>query len=202
MSVDPYLKQGYEPKNYSETTGNAQSNSGNPSAAWNRNDNVNYNEPASSRFRDMHDASLGTGSTQAQPDIVSATSSTASPSSIQPFPTASFGEETSNLPAPNLHQPLNVQMAESISEINAATNIHPDLQSDKSPFVPNFTHGDHQQPPESLPPISEPYQGSTNPPVTMLNKAGYGLGPDVITAVSSTNITNTSQENSLSCANV
>jgi hypothetical protein len=198
MTVDPYSKQGYEPKDYAESTGNIHSNNINPSGLWGRNDNVNYNEPALSTFGGIHDASLGTGSTQAQPDIVSATSSTASPSSLQQFPTTSFGGDSLNLPAPNIHQPLNAQMAGSSNEINGATNFYPELQSDQSPFVPNVTHGDHHQPPESLPLLYDPYQTSNDPPTTMMNKAGYGLGPDVITAVSSTNITNTSQINSSS----
>ena len=48
------------------------------------------------------------------------------------------------------------------------------------PFISNPSGWEHQETPDSVPTLFNPYQGQSNPPTAMMSKGGYGLGPDVI----------------------
>ena len=166
------------------TSPEAAGNSTHPPPMWSSNDNIDYKQPAST-FEKFPESNVGTGNTQAQPDIVSATSSTTSPSTSQQLPPASYEGVTLNSPISDVQSSTGNPSAERYEQIDRAPQSIPEIQG-KGQLVANSTSWEQQELPNSLPPLFNPYQGQSNPPTAMMSKGGYGLGPDVVTAVSST----------------
>ena len=161
------------------------------SVPWDAANTENYN-PAAESLGSQAGSDVMKASTQAQPDLVSATSSSTGPSNFKSLPPTSYGGASSNIPTHNVQQGRDMASGETSNQIGSINSIQSEIQNVAAPMFSNGMHSQYQNPPESLPPLPTSYPPSVEPPTTTLNKGGYGLGPDVITAVSSANITNAS----------
>ena len=179
----PFPKLGQEMNSHPE---NSESFS-HSSSPWNPNSNLDYNQPAST-FEGFSDSTGGAGNKQAQPDIVSATSSTVSPSTLpQQFPT-SYEAASLNSATLSDQRPSENQAAENAGQIGSTNHSASEMWYGNDQFSSSSLGWGHQNPPNSLPPLQNLYPEQSIPPTKMLNDTGYGLGPDVITAVSSSSV--------------
>ena len=138
-------------------------------------------------------SSMVKGTAHAQPDIVSATSSNAIAPSINYVPPTSEGNVGFNIPDPGWQEARLGQSAEYLGAHGGVSRFHHEIQGDQPQLVSNREDSELQKAPESLPPLHEAYSAAAQPVATFTSRGGYGLGPDVITAVSSSNINNASQ---------
>ena len=195
-SIDPIAKHDQNSNVFPENTENLSRQP----PMWNPNDNVGYNQPGSA-FENPLETNAGTGSKQAQPDLVSATSSSASPSALQQFPPDPYGSASYNS-APSGEQPHAESLSiEKYNQIGSVNHSMPETSNGNGPFAADSSNWELQNAPSSLPPLYNPYQQPIDPQTTVMSKGGYGLGPDVITAVSSTSIPQISSEQSQSVPN-
>ena len=108
----PFPKLGQEMNSHPENSENFSHSS----SPWNPNSNLDHNQPAST-FEGFSDSTGGSGNKQAQPDIVSATSSTVSPSTLpQQFPT-SYEAASLNSATLSDQRPSENQAAENAGQI-------------------------------------------------------------------------------------
>ena len=195
-SIDPIAKHDQNSNIFPET---AENLSRQP-PMWNPNDNVGYNQPTSA-LGNPPETNAGTGSKQTQPDLVSATSSSASPSALQQLPPDPYGSASYNSAASGEQLHSESLSTEKYSQIGSANHSISETNNGNGPFATDSSNWELQHAPSSLPPLYNPYQHSTDPHTTVMSKGGYGLGPDVITAVSSTNIPQVSSDQSQSVPN-
>ena len=183
ISNESVPKHGPNLNAYSENTGNIS----HQPPMWNPNDNVNYGQPPQA-FESHVDTNAAAGSKQAQPDLVSAASSSTSPSTFQQPPPHPQGGASFHSASPEEQQHSENLSPENFSQIGSTNPSIAESHQQSSQFGADSSSWEHQEAPSSLPPLYNSYQQQPDPQSTVMSKGGYGLGPDVITAVSSSSI--------------
>ena len=173
------------------TTAHTQTSSFQPSLPWDTSSQDSHKFPNPPTTQP--DPNVIKVNSQAQPpDIVSATSTSASPSTLQPLQNDPYNGSQLNHANPNVPQLGGMPPSDNRIETNQSN--YEAFNQPNHPLA-HMGYGAEGGPPISLPPLDGPYPTSGEPQKPIVNTGGYGLGPDVITAVSSGNIANAAPNN-------